>query len=383
MSEDTLVADSEVETPNDSPVDQSAESAVSPEPQAEAQPAAPQQQAQQNLWDAFRALPDFRGQDDLAIARRLYESMERERSATQRLQQYQQYIPYAQQYLQHRPEFEQWMASRGQQQPQPQAPAPQAQQPSVQDALQKFWNPPELRESYKQYLVRDESGREVISPEAPLDAKHSLYEYLKYKADFAQKFLSNPIEALGPMVSEIANRQAQQIVQEQFQTVQEEQYVSNLERDNADWLYDAEGQPTRYGLAVQGYIKEAADAGITSPEMRWRFAEMKLENALHNELQGIRQQQQQRTAFEAVLPAQNAQLAPAGAVAQAAPADASAPQAAQPDATTRAQRDIEFLRREASRNPSRATASDDPRAAQAPMTFEQRLTQQAKRAGLL
>lgn len=370
MSEDIAVSEPEVE-------ESSAPVADAPEQSspAEAAPAAPPAAPQQNLWDAFRELPDFKGQDDLSIARRLYESMERERESAQRLQQYQQYIPYAQQYLQHRPEFEQWLAGRQQPQ-QPQQPQPAE---PVQDALRQFWNPPEIRESYKQYLVRDENGREVISQDAPLDAKHALYEYMKYKADFAQKFLSDPVEALGPMVSEIANRQAQQIVEQQFTAVQEQQYVANLERENSDWLYDENGQPTEYGLAVQGYIKEAADAGIASPEMRWQYAEMRLENELHNRLSEMRAQQQQRGAFEAVLPAQ---MAPAAAAPPAAPAAAAA-QSAPPDATTRAQRDIEFLRREASRNPSRASASDSPAAEQVSMTFEQRLAQQAKRAGIL
>lgn len=375
MSEDTLAPEVDSEAPVDTQVDSSP--AVAEQPSGPASPAPAQSAPQQSLWDAFRALPDFRGQDDMSIARRLYETMERERAATQRLQQYQQYIPYAQQYLQHRPEFEQWLSTRNQPAPQ-QAPAPQAPA-TAEDALGQFWNPPKLRESYKQYLVKDESGREVISPEAPLDAKHDLYEYLKYKADFAQKFLTNPIEALGPMVSEIANRQAQQIVQEQFQSVQEQQYVATLERENADWLYGQDGQPTEHGLAIQQFIKEAADAGISSPEMRWQYAEMKLENHLNNQLNDLRQQQQQRQQFQATLPQQTAISAPAAAPAMAAPAEQSAP----PDATSRAQRDIDFLRREASRNPSRAAASEAASAPATPMTFEQRLAQQAKRVGIL
>ena len=85
--------------------------------------AAPAAQPQQSVWDAFKALPDFKGADDVSIARRLYASMEREKAATQALAQYQQYIPYAQQYLQNRDQFEAWQASQRQQQ-QPVAPPP-------------------------------------------------------------------------------------------------------------------------------------------------------------------------------------------------------------------------------------------------------------------
>lgn len=351
----------EVESRAPSTPETSPSAAVQPTPQ------------QQSVWDAFKNLDEFRGQDDVAIARRLYASMEREKAATQALQQYQQYIPYAQQYLQNRDSFERWLASQ-REQPAPQQPvAPQqVAKTSAAEAMRKWWNPPEVRESYRQYLVKDENGREVISSEAPLDARHALYEYQKYKADFAQKFLTNPEEALGPMIQEIAQQQARQIVDSQFKEVQETQYVSGLEKENSDWLYEADGKtPTREGLAAQQYIEEAAQLGIQGAEARWTYATKMIERDLLDRLRGMQQQGAQRSAFEASLPQ----------MAAAAPAAAAAPQAVAPqnDAATQAQRDIEFLRREASRNPSRAAGSSDPRQPKAPLTFEQRLAQQLAR----
>ena len=377
--EESAVVDSEV-------VDSTPDSTSAPEASASSAPSTPETApaaaaapAQQTVWDAFRALPDFKGQDDTAIARRLYASMEREKAATQALAQYQQYIPYAQQYLQNREPFEQfqqnresfqrWLASQQQQ------PA-QVEKTSAAEAVKKWWNPPEVRESYKQYLVKDENGREVISPEAPLDAKHALYEYQKYKADFAQKFLTNPEEAIGPMIQEIAQQQAQQIVQAQFEEARAQQYVSSLEQENRDWLYEADGKtPTEEGKAIEGYINEAASLGIQSAEARWEYATMKVELDLHNKLRAMQSQSAQRSAFEAGLPQQTAPAA-----TPAAPV--SAPANAAPDAPSQAQKDIEFLRREASRNPSRSTGTSDPRAPQAPMTFEQRLAKQLQRDGI-
>ena len=373
MLEDAAVVES------DAIVDSAPESTSTPETSAasahstpQAAPAATPAPAQQTVWDAFRALPDFTGQDDVAIARRLYASMEREKAATEALAQYQQYIPYAQQYLQSREPFERWLSSQREQ--------PAAQQPvektTAAEAVRKWWNPPSLRESYKQYLVKDENGREVISADAPLDAKHALYEYQKYKADFAQKFLTNPEEALGPMVQEIAQKQAEQIVQAQFQQAQEQHFVSSLEEQNRDWLYEADGRtPTEEGKAVEAYINEAARAGIQSPEGRWEYATMKVELDLHNKVRAMNAQKAQRSAFEAGLPQQNAP-------APVAPAAPSAPPSASADAPSQAQKDIEFLRREASRNPSRSAGTSDPRAPQAPMTFEQRLAKQLQRDGI-
>lgn len=370
MSEEA-VADVEdtsgAEVESSSPVESASVETGSPSPSSEQSPAAPTPAApQKTVWDAFRSLPDFQGADDVAIARRLYASMEREKAASHALAQYQQYIPYAQQYLQHREPFERWLSSQREQPAQSAQPA--AQQPgSKEEAVRKWWNPPEVRESYKQYLVKDENGREVISPEAPLDAKHALYEYQKYKADFAQKFLTNPEDALGPMVQEIAQRQAQEIVQAQMEQAQQQQYVSGLEAENRDWLYDEQGQPTEEGIAAQQYIQQAASMGIGSPEARWEYATKMIERDLLEKLRSQQHVDQQRSAFEAGLPQVSA------APAQEMPA---------PNVPTQAQKDIEFLRREASRNPSRAAGSSDPRTPQAPLTFEQRLAKQLARDGI-
>lgn len=379
MSAESTVAENEdviSDAPESTSAPETSQSSATTTPEtAPAQAPAP---AQQTVWDAFRSLPDFKGQDDTAIARRLYASMEREKAATSALAQYQQYIPVAQQYLQNREPFEQFLSKREQFErwvaSQQEQAAPQ--KTTAAEAMKRWWNPPEVRESYKQYLVRDENGREVVSPDAPLDARHALYEYQKYKADFAQKFLTNPEEALGPMIQEIAQQQAQQIVQTQFQQVQEQQFVSSLEEQNRDWLYEADGQtPTEEGKAIEHYINEAAGKGIQSPQDRWDYATMRVELELHNRLRAMREQQSQRSAFEAGLPQQNAPMA-------AHAAAASAPPSASSDATSQAQKDIEFLRREASRNPSRSAGTSDPRTPQAPMTFEQRLARQLQRDGI-
>lgn len=379
MSDESAVVDESVDTSTPDTTTSASDTSAPSTP--DAAPAAAAAPAQASVWDAFKNLDEFKGQDDVAIARRLYASMERERAATQALQQYQQYIPYAQQYLQNREPFEQFQQQReafqrwqaSQQQPA----AHPVEKTTAAEAMKKWWNPPEVRESYKQYLVKDENGREVISPDAPLDAKHALYEYQRYKADFAQKFLTNPQEALGPMIQEIAQQQAQQIVETQFKEVQAHQYVASIERENADWLYEADGKtPTQEGLAAQQYIEEAVQLGIQGEQKRWEYATKMIERDLLDKLRGMQQQGAQRSAFEAALPQQ---IAPAAAAPQASVA-AGAPQQ---DAATQAQRDIDFLRREASRNPSRAAGQSDPRTPQAPLTFEQRLAKQLSRDGIL
>lgn len=336
-------------------------SAPEPAAQESAAPAQESAQAQYSvdeLWGAFKSLPQFQGADDRAVASRLYEALQQEAAATRALQQYQQLIPFASEYVSNKDLFEQW--KQAQSAPQ-QAPAPQ-QQPQPEAA--SWWNPPKVKDSYKQYLTRDESGREVIDPSAPLDARHALAEYQAYKADFAKKFLENPEQALGPMVEKVAIDRAQAIVQQQISRMRDEDYVSKLERENADWLYDKQGHVSPEGLAVQKYIQDARQLGIAGAQARWDFATKMVERDLM--LANLRSQQAQQQQYQqAQQPVQQAPQAPS-------PAD------------TTAQRNMEFLRQQAMRQASqRPAAGTDARAPSKPMTFAEKLAANLKNEGLI
>lgn len=358
MSEEVQddVAPEESSAPIESSPEAPQPEASSPEP-VEQQPVQQPVQEQPTVWSAFRSLPDFKGKEDREIAQSLYQSLEREKAAQKALAQYQRLIPYANEYLRHREPFEQYLASQNNPRPQPAAPK---QDPG-------WWNPPELKDSYKRYLVRDEHGREAISQDAPPEARLAIEDYMEYRANFAQKFLANPEEALGPMVEQIAQQKANELLQQQLSERDQQTYVSTLERDNADWLYEADGKtPTREGLAIQRYIEEASQLGIGSPEARWEYATSMVERDLVVEL---------RESDARVAAIQGALDTPAAAPQQ--------PPAPAPMAQNQAEQDIEYLRREASRNPSRSTGAPDPRAPKAPMTFEERLKAQLAKDNLI
>ena len=320
------------------------------------QAAAPQQQ---EGWGAFRNLPEFQGQDDRAIAQRLYEAMQREQSATRALQQYQSIVPVASEYLSNRELYEQWKSARdGASQQQP-APQQQAQQ---KPAEQSWWNPPQIKDSYRRYMTRDEAGREVISPDAPLDAKAALQDYMEYRAGFAQKFLDNPEQTLGPMVERVAMERAQAIVDERLNRMKDETFVQGLEQQNKDWLYDQEGRVSPEGLAVQKYIQDAKTLGIGGAQARWDYATRMVErDLLLANIQSFAQNQQQPQV-------------PQQPVVQQ-------PVAPQP---TPEQQNMEYLRQQAMRTASRRTAvTTDARTPSKQMTFEERLLSTAQEQGLV
>lgn len=348
MSDEELTeADDSADVSDDVGVDSAVETAT----ETAAAPAqAPQQE---EVWGAFRSLPQFQGADDRAIAGRLYEALQREQAATHALQQYQSTIPVVSEYLQRKELFDSWLQHQ-----QAQQSSPQAAQPAKEQE-QPWWNPPKVRDAYRQYLTKDEQGRDVIDPNAPLEARHSLTEYLHHRAEFARKFLDNPEEALGPMVERVAQQRAQDIVGQQIQHLKDESYVSSLERENSDWLYDRSGNVSPEGLAVQKYIQDARQLGIHGAQARWDYATRMVERDL---LVANFQMYQQQSQMQ-----------------QQAP---PAPPAMQPADTT-AQQNMEYLRQQAMRTASqRPATSTDARVPKKPMTFAEKLAANLQAEGL-
>lgn len=325
-----------------------------------------EQSAAVNYFDNFRGLPQFQGQDDRAIAGALYQHMQRAESAQRALSEYQKVIPYAQTYLENRKEFEAWQAQ--------QRAAAQAAQQQKAPEQKPLWNPPEIREAYKRYLIKDEQGRDIIDPNAPPDAAHALYERQQYIADFAKNFLDNPEKTLQPFIERAVEQRATQIVDEKFGQISLKGYVANLESENADWLMDQRtGQPTEQGQAVQRYIESAQQYGIENPQAAWDFATAMTERDLLRQVVAQLQQQQAQ-------PQQ--QYAPAPQAQYAQPRQAAPQRQAPPS------RD-EFYRREAARNPSRSPAPEigAPHVAaagrQGADLFTELLRRQAESDGLL
>ena len=291
-------------------------------------------------FEAFKALPDFQGQDDLAIAQNLYKAYNGYNETQRQLQQYQQIVPYAQDYLRNQQAFEQWRKAQA-----------EAAKPKQEEAP-KWWNPPQVKDTWKSYIVRDpQTGKEVIDPNAPFEAQQALREYQAYTADFARKFVTDPENTLKPFVEQVAISKAQEMVQQHLNQYQARNYVQDLERQNSDWLYDQSGQVTPEGQAIQGYIQQASEIGIQSPEARWQYATGMLQRDLLN----LRYQQMQQ----------------------------QPPQPPPPPADPVAEQNMQFLRERATRTPNRSAGTTEPRAPRQRMSFEERLRSQLVSDGVI
>jgi hypothetical protein len=350
-SDDSTELGPDVVTTDDAP-----ESAYEEPAEGSSEEVAGEEAAPPEVWSHFRHLPQFNGQDDNAIAGRLYQALQREEAVARQLQQYRSVIPVASEYLANRPAYEQWKQSQqqaqgGQQQPVSQA-KPQ-EEPSP-------WTPPKLKDSYRQYLVKDENGRDVISPEAPLDAKAALQDHMAFRANFAQRLLDNPEETLQPIINKMARQQAQDLFTSEMGRMQEQTFVDRTLEENKDWLYEngVSGDASAEGLAVQKYIEDMKGYGIQGAETRWELSKKMLErDVLEAHARNLEQ----------TLRALQGQLAGARQVQQ------------QPTADTR---NMDYLRQQAMRSASRGSVSTtDTRTPKKPMTFADRFRNDLSEAG--
>ena len=320
--------------------------AEAPAPEASA-PVEQQSQGFSTPYEAFRHLPEFAGQDDLSIAQDLYRSKQGYLESQRVLSQYQNLIPQANEYLRNKAEYEKWQAAqREAAQPKP------AEKP-------KWWSPPSVEESYKSYIIRDpQTGKEVIDPNAPYEAQQALRKYQDYTANFARKFVTDPENTLKPFIEDVAMQKAKELVEQHLGQYQAKNYVQDLERQNADWLYDEQGNVSREGQAIQAYIQQAAEFGIQSPDARWKFATGMLQRDLLN----VRYQQMQ-------------QMPPQMGQGYAEPAA--------PPSDPVAESNMQFLRERATRTPNRSAGTTEPRAPRQRMSFEERLRGQLVNDGVI
>jgi hypothetical protein len=343
MSDEVIQNESVSEAPVSAPVDSApAQSAPAPQSESFASP-----------YEAFRHLPEFQGQDDLAIAQNLYRAFNGYGETQRQLQQYQSLIPHTTEYVANREKYQQWLAA----QQEASKPKP-AEQP-------KWWNPPSVEDTYKNYIIRDpQTGKEVIDPNAPFEAQQALRKYQDYTAQFARKLVTDPESTLKPFVEQVAMQKAQELVQQHLGQYQAQNFVTDLERQNADWLYDQNGQVSREGQAIQAYIQQASQIGIADPKARWQYATGMLQRDLLN----LRYQQMQAAPTQGYAPAQ-----PAG-YAQPAP---------QAPVDPVAQQNMQFLRERATRTPNRSAGTTEPRAPRQRMSFEDRLKGQLVTDGVI
>lgn len=280
-------------TPESSPPNATPESGSSFSPVSDAsQPAADGQAAEPNsaspasLLDQMKGLgfQDLQSEDD-ARARLIAAYQEREQQLEQIASRYQQMSPlatYGQQYLQlmQNPAFQQFQA-------QAQPGVTQAPQPQQAQQEDKWWSPPQydpiIAEKYREVKVDPATGEQRLEWKAntPAEVRASVEAHSAYLEKWADDLVRRPHEVL----PKIIRSEFEKYFDERYGNIQQQAEVDRLASEiktyHSEWMYRRdprtnqilEGELTPAGQQAMGYLQEAMQMGIASPQQQWRYVE--------------------------------------------------------------------------------------------------------------
>lgn len=190
---------------------------------------------------------------------------------------------YQQQMEMLRWQMQQLMAQQNQQVP--------AQQTPTQQARPGWWTPPQTNEQLRQQYIagKADDGSVQWKPNTPPQLIQEYEAEQAYYADWAQKLVRNPQEALAGFKQEIledAKRQIQAELSQQAARQQAESFVEQQIRENEDLLYqkdpvtkqirrDFQGNAmlTEAGVRMESILAELESSGMTNEVARWKYAQ--------------------------------------------------------------------------------------------------------------
>ena len=138
--------------------------------------------------------------------------------------------PYVSQYMQHASDFAKYMEQQRSQA----APAPTQDDPWHK----KYWNPPEFNQGWERLITQDVNGNLLPAPGAPPDIVPKYLAYRQFRAEQADKFMSNPYEFMAPAIQHLARQEAEKLVEERMKRQSEQQSSLQFVQEQSNWLYE-------------------------------------------------------------------------------------------------------------------------------------------------
>jgi len=184
-----------------------------------------------------------------------------------------------------------WLAFQQQQVPQ--------QATSQVPAEHPWWKAPQvdlsLLEQYREEQVDPVTGQKKLAwkAETPIEYRQNAEAYTRHLKQWQEDLVTRPHEVLPKIIEAEVMPIVQRVLQEREQQQQTQQFVQQVNENNADWLYardpvtnqflvDHQGQRvmSNEGQHVAQYIDEARSVGIQDPAARWKYATMAYERDL-------------------------------------------------------------------------------------------------------
>lgn len=171
---------------------------------------------------------------------------------------------------------------RGQAAPATQAGAPN--QPAAPDPLAKY-KAPEYDPSWLQSLEDDGQGGIKLKPGADPAILPKFYAFQQFRKGIADSFMADPVGFMTPLVQQMVEKQAAELVKNQLGEFQQSTYTSQWMQQNDQWLWqrDAAGNkivnpatnrpiPTAAAERFLSHLNEADAMGIKDPKAQENYA---------------------------------------------------------------------------------------------------------------
>jgi hypothetical protein len=183
-----------------------------------------------------------------------------------------------------------------------------AAQPAAGD---NWWNAPEWKDEWGQFLQRDDKGNVSVSFGADPSLPIKYQQWQAFQRDQFNKLMRDPMGTLKPGIENLVKPMIEAAIKSQIQGYDDRNFAQSYVQGAKDWMYakDQAGNPVRDSLTGQpilspagqqfaGYVQMAERMGITDTRQQQMFAEKMVQNdALtrfyqqHNATAGGNQQQ--------------------------------------------------------------------------------------------
>lgn len=195
--------------------------------------------------------------------------------------------------------------------------AQQQQKPAEQQATQQagqqgWWKAPPINTQFRDQFIagRKEDGSIEWKPTTPPQVMAEYEQEQAYYADWAQKLVRNPDQALKPFEDQIlaaVEKKIQETIEQHSRKQQTETFVQQAIKENEDFLYqkdpvtkairyDFQGQPmlTEAGVRMDSILAELERSGMADETARWKYAQQ-IYKAQYGDLKQQQDQQVQQS----------------------------------------------------------------------------------------
>lgn len=135
--------------------------------------------------------------------------------------------------------------------------------PQPKEPPKKPWEIPNFDRRMIQQLTKDAEGNVVARPGAIPTLPQDYAAWQEAREAAIDKLLNDPYAVLhGDAMKDFIQEQARSVAQQMFEQQQQQTIRENFIKENSDWLFDQQGNPTVAGQRMHSYVLEAEQQGL-------------------------------------------------------------------------------------------------------------------------